>query len=707
MTSPTEKTETFYGACPHDCPDGCAMLYEVKDKQLTKVSGNPAHPFTRGRLCVKVKDYEKHHYNADRIRYPLKRHGKKGDGAFTRISWDEALNEIYERWQALIAEYGARTILPYGYAGNMGLLNGMNAGDAFFNRLGASIGEKTFCASSTLSAQLMTVGPTLGTDPQSFVHSKFIVLWGANTLSTNSHLWPFVLEARKKGAKVIVIDFYRSRTAAQSDWHIAPRPGTDGALALAIINTIISENLYDQDYVDRYVSGFAELSSLAEQYSAESAEQITGISAEEIKRFAHEYVRDQPSVIKVGVGLERYPGGGQAIRAIDCLPALSGAWRHVGGGLLQMPVFVPVRFDLLSRPDWIGEDSRVINLAQIAAALDVDSQLNPAVHSLFVWNANPLSQAPDSNRVRKGLEREDLFTVISEQFMTDTARYADILLPASMNAEHNDIVTSWGHFHIQLNQKAIEPPGEAISNFEMFQRLAQRFGFKDERFTLTDKELLKVSLDWEAPLLKGKSWDELESEGFIRVNVSEKDEYLPHAKGNFPTPSGKCEFVSALGEKNGFIAPPLRQMLEGRQNSSPIPPLPDYIPACSENESADFPLQLISPKSHAFLNSEYANEEHKIRTQGEQFVLIHPDDAKARKIADGEVAKVFNGRGEFVADVSVTEDVLPGNIVATFGYWASMNPLKGAVNSLTKSEEAGFAGTPHYYSTQAEMIKIN
>lgn len=711
MSTDTANSKTFFGACPHDCPDGCAMIYTVEKNKLTKVSGNSNHPFTQGRLCVKVNDYERHHYNPDRLLHPLRRSGPKGSGEFNQISWNQALDEIVTRWRVIIAEHGAEAILPYGYAGNMGLLNGMNAGDAFFNKLGSSIGEKTFCASSAVTAQWMTTGPSLGTDPESFVHARYIILWGANTVSTNSHLWPFVLEAQKNGAKVVVIDPYRSRTAARADWHLSPRPGTDAALALAMINTIIEDDLVDRNYVDRYTLNFDQLRASAAEYTAEQASRITGIRAQDIKTLAHEYASSQPSVIRVGVGVERYPGGGQAIRAVDCLPALVGAWRHVGGGLLQMPIFVPVRFDLLSHPEWIGAETRVINLAQLADVLDLDAGLNPAIHSLFIWNANPLSQVPNSNMVKRGLQRDDLFTVVSEQFMTDTARYADLVLPATMNGEHNDVITSWGQFYIALNQKAIEAPGETISNFDLFQRLAARFGFEDPRFTLSDKELLRESLDWDSPMLEGKSFDMLENDGFIRVNVPPKDVYAPHAEGNFPTPSGKCDFCSRLGQDSGFIVPPLRQMLEGRQNSAPIDPVPGYIPNRAgrdhdSNVDDGYPLQLNSPKSHSFLNSEYANEAHKLRSQGKQFVLVNPADADMRNLTEGDTARVFNSLGEFTADTRVTAKVSIGTVVATFGYWGSRNQLGGAANALTRNSGPGFAGTPHFNDTFVEIEKF-
>lgn len=686
------------------------MLYTVNEGRLTKVSGNPDHPFTRGRLCVKLKDFAQHHYNPDRLRYPLRRTGPKGKGKFVRISWDEALDEITDRWQRLIADYGAETILPYGYAGNMGLLNGMNAGDAFFNKLGATIGEKTFCASSAVTSQLMTVGPTLGTDPESFVRARFIIIWGGNTVSTNSHLWPFVATAQKDGAKVVVIDPYRSRTARHADWHIAPRPGTDGALALAMINLIIRMDWLDKDYVSKYTVGFEALKAAASSYSVEVAERITGVSAEEITALAYEYAQRQPAVIRVGVGLERYPNGGQAIRAIDCLPALVGAWRYVGGGLLQMPVFVPVRADVLSKPEWIREDVRVLNLSNLAGIL-TDTSLVPAVNSIFVWNANPVSQAPNSNKVVEGLLREDLFTVVSEHFMTDTARYADLVLPATMAAEHNDIVTSWGHFYIAMNHKAIEPPGEAISNFDLFQRLARRFGFDHRRFTASEKAILAESLDWHAPLLQGRSFEVLEQNGFIRLNVPESDSYLPHAAGNFPTSSGKCEFRSSLDASAGFVAPTLRQMLAERQSSLPIDPVPSYVPTVSgESGALDGDgrplLHMISPKSHGFLNSGYANEEDKWSKQQEQFILMNPIDATVRGIESGDAVRVFNGGGGLVAVARVTDDVSQGVTVVTFGYWRSRNREDGAVNAVTTNQVSGFAGTPYYNNTKVQVERL-
>jgi len=403
------QRETFFGACPHDCPDTCAMVYEVQDGKLVEVRGNKDHPMTRGTLCVKLKDFHDHHANPDRLKYPLRRTGPKGSRQFERISWDEAIAEIGRRWREIIVTHGSQAIMPYSYLGNMGLVQGINSGDPFFNRLGTTVNEKTFCASGSSTAWLLTVGPTGGVDPESFVHSKFIVIWACNSISTNLHHWPFVLEAQKRGAKVVVIDSYRSRTAKAGDWHICPRPGTDGALAMGIINSIIAQGLVDQNYVDQHTYGFEELKARAAEFTPDYVERITGVKASDIRTFAKEFATTQPSVIRLGVALERHAGGGQAIRAVCALPALVGSWKHVGGGLLQMPLWdFPVDWMKVSRGDWIKPGTRAINNLKLGAALTGEMQLDPPLKSLFVYCTNPVSQAPETNKIVAGLQREDL-----------------------------------------------------------------------------------------------------------------------------------------------------------------------------------------------------------------------------------------------------------------------------------------------------------
>ena len=443
---------TIVGACPHDCPDTCSILTTVEDGKAIAVRGNPDHPFTRGRLCVKVNNYEERVYSDKRVLYPLKRVGPKGSGQFQRISWDEAIETIATRWKSIIAEYGAQAILPYSYLGTQGIINGLNVGDPLFNKLGATVSERTFCNSASCTAYMMTIGPTPGVDPESFVHSKYILLWACNTLGTNSHHWPFIEQARKAGAKLVVIDPVRTRTARLADWHIPIRPGTDAALALAMIHVIIKENLVDRDYIDKHTVGYDELAERASTYTPELAAQETGIPVDDIVKLAREYATTPPAVVRIGVAVERHAGGGQTVRAIACLPGLVGAWKHVGGGLLQLPIWAfPVKWDVLMRPDLQPEKMRVLNSWRLGPALTGELGFDPPIKSLFVYNANPMAMVTEQTKLENGLEREDLFTVVSEHFLTDTARYADIVLPATTQLEQKDIMFSWGHLYLSYN----------------------------------------------------------------------------------------------------------------------------------------------------------------------------------------------------------------------------------------------------------------
>ena len=399
------------GACPHDCPDTCAFIYDVKNGKLVDVTGDPDHPMTRGGLCVKLNGFAEHHYNPNRLLYPMRRTGPKGSGQYERISWDDALAEIKRRWTDITATCGSQAIMPHAYLGHQGTLNGLTAGDAFFNRLGSTVAEKTYCESGSSTAWIMTVGPSGGLDLESLAYAKYIIVWGMNMISTNLHAWPFILEAQKKGAKIVVIDPVRTRTAKQADWHVAIKPGTDGALALGMMNVIIAEGLVDYDYVEKYTLGFEELKERAANYPPERVAGITGIPAADIQKLAREYATTQPAGIRQGVAIERSRGGGQAIRAITCLPALVGAWRHVGGGTAEMPIWeFPTRFDRICRPDFIKPGTRVINELDLGSALNGEMPLDPPIKSLFVYNSNPVSQAPAQAKIVQGLQREDLFT---------------------------------------------------------------------------------------------------------------------------------------------------------------------------------------------------------------------------------------------------------------------------------------------------------
>jgi anaerobic selenocysteine-containing dehydrogenase len=701
----------FFGGCPHDCPDTCAMIYEVEDGKLVEVRGNKDHPMTRGGLCVKLKDYHDHHYNPDRVLYPLRRVGPKGSRQFARISWDEAIAEITQRWKQIVAEHGSQAIMPYSYLGNEGLVQGLTSGDAFFNRLGSTVNEKTFCASGSSTAWLLTVGPTGGVDPESFVHSRYIVIWACNSISTNLHHWPFILEARKRGAKIVVIDSYRSRTAKAADWHIAPKPGTDGALAMGVIASMITQDLVDREWVEQHTVGYAELAERAKEFTPAYVERVTGVSAADVERLAREFTTTQPSVIRMGVALERHAGGGQTIRAVCAIPALAGSWRHVGGGLLQMPLWeFPVDWSKVSRPDFIRPGTRVVNNLQLGRALTGELDLDPPIMGLYIYNTNPVSQAPDTNKIVKGLSREDLFFVTAEHFVTDTAAYADIVLPATMAGEHDDMMFSWGHFYLTLNEKAIEPCGEAKSNAEIFRLLAEAMGFDDPQFKMSDMELAEHYLIWDDAKMAGVDMDYFRKHGYFHLAVGTPDDRLPHADGKFPTPSGKVEFL--VEDATNFVAPPFRMMYEEHQSGEAVDRLPGYVPpreSPSTNPALakDYPLNIISPKSHGFLNSCYANEPHKIKGQGEQFILINPQDAAERGIRENDPVRVYNGRGDFEGSARLTEDVGKGVIVATLGYWRSLNRSDGSVNSISSDAFCGLGRAPTYSDNLVQVVRVN
>ncbi len=666
---------------------------------------------TRGGLCVKLKDYHDHHYNPDRVLYPLRRVGPKGSRQFARISWEEAIAEIASRWKEIIARYGSQAIMPYSYLGNEGLVQGLTAGDAFFNRLGLTVNEKTFCASGSSTAWLLTVGPTGGVDPESFVHSRYIVIWACNSISTNLHHWPFVLEAQKRGAKVVVIDSYRSRTAKQADWHIMPKPGTDGALAMGIIAALIRGGHVDQEWVENHTVGFPELAERAAEFTPDYVESVTGVPAEDVARFAREFATIQPSVIRMGVALERHAGGGQTIRAVCTIPALTGSWRHVGGGLLQMPLWeFPVDWARVSRPDFIRPGTRVVNNLQLGRALVGDMKLDPPVMGLYIYNTNPVSQAPETNKIVQGLSREDLFFVTAEHFVTDTAAYADIVLPATMAGEHDDMMFSWGHFYLTINEQAIAPCGEAKSNAEIFRLLAAAFGFDDPQFKMGDMELAEHYVKWDAPQMAGIDMEYFRTTGYFHLAVGTPDDRLPHANGNFPTPSGKVEFL--VKDTKNFVASAFRMGYEDMQSGEPVDPLPGYVPPRESAETNPrlaerYPLNVISPKSHGFLNSCYANEKHKIKGQGEQFVMISPKDAAARSIREGDPVRVYNDRGDFEGLARITDDVREGVIVATLGYWRSLNRSDGSVNSISSAEFCSLGHAPTFSDNLVQVVRVN
>jgi anaerobic selenocysteine-containing dehydrogenase len=701
------STTTVRAACAHDCPDTCAMLVTVEDGKATEVRGDPDHPFTRGGLCVKVNNYQDKVYSADRLLHPMRRSGPKGSGEFEQISWDDALDEIADRFKATIAQHGPESVMPVSYLGTQGILNGLNVGDPLFNALGATITERTYCDSGACTAYTMTIGATAGVDPESLVHSRYIIIWACNMLSTNLHLWPFVAEAQRRGAKVVVIDPMRHRTAKHADWHIPIRPGTDGALALAMMHVIINEGLTDEAYVRDHTVGYADLVGRVQQYTPEWAEGETGIPAEDIRTLAREYATSEPSMIRIGVAIERHAGGGQTVRAIACLPALVGAWRKVGGGLLQLPLWAfPVNWGALMHPELATAGTRVINQFHLGLALTGEMQLDPPINALMVYNSNPLVVCPDQDKLVAGLSRDDLFTVVSDHFLTDTARYADIVLPATTQLEQHDIMFSWGHFYVSLNTPAVEPLGEAVSNTELFRRLAARMGLTDPCFTRTDEQMMAEAFDWLAPAMEGITLESLRETGWARLNLPGPDEFAPHAEGHFPTPSGKTEFRSSIAETAGnFVVPLFRQGCDEFQVGGEVDPLPHYIRPRGSGD-AGYPLNHISPKSHAFLNSSAGDQPKQLSVQGEQTVILHPRDADERGIISGQYVRVFNERGRYTARAQVSPDIAVGVVISPMGGWRKNARDESTVNAVNPVVFADLGNAPTFSDSRVEIERI-
>ncbi len=695
-------------ACPHDCPDTCAMLTTVRDGRVVSVRGNPEHPFTRGGLCVKVKNFEARVYSPDRVLYPLRRTGPKGRGEFERISWDTALGEIRDRFRTIIGRHGAQAIMPCSYLGHEGLLNGLGCGDAFFNRLGATIAERTFCASGVASAYQMVLGMSPGLDPESFALARFILLWGCNVIGNMLHHWPFIAEAQRNGARVVVIDPLRSRTAAAADWHIPIRPGTDAALALGMVHVMIEEGLLDRDYIDRHVVGFEEFAERARWFPPDRVEAITAVPQHDLRTLAREYARMQPAAIRVGVAVERSAGGGDAVRAILSLPALVGAWRHVGGGVMASPARAFPR-KAIGRADLIPPGTRVVNLQKLGRALTGRLGLDPPIDALFVYNCNPMLSLPEEALLAEGFGREDLFTVVSEHFITDTALFADIVLPAATQLEQVDLMYAWGHFYLTWNEPAIAPLGEAVSNTELFRRLASAMCFDDDPYFIrSDEELIHASLEWSAPALEGITIEGLRAKGYARLNIGARDQRAPHADGAFLTPSGKCEIKSSLAGSGSFVVPPFRQGYVADQTGTPVAGVPDYIapresPLVRAAGGAKYPLSLITPKSHAFLNSGYANLAVQRHAAGAQCAMLHPGDALARGIDNGAMVTVFNDRGSLACKAKVSADVMPGIVAIASGHWRRDSTSNTSVNVLAGAELGNIGSAPTFSDVAVDV----
>ncbi|HWO37784.1 MAG TPA: molybdopterin-dependent oxidoreductase [Candidatus Acidoferrum sp.] len=706
--------KVVHAACPHDCPDACGVLITVEDGQATKIQGDPEHPVTRGFLCAKVAKYLDRVYSPDRVLYPMKRIAAKGIAAgaasagespaptqvWQRITWDEALDQIASRFRAIVAEFGSEAILPYSYGGTLGALNGASMDRRFFGRLGASQLERAICSAAGEAGLLSVVGAKLGTEPEQFVHSRYIIAWASNIHGNNVHLWPFIEEARRKGAKLVVIDPYRTRTAACADWYLPINPGTDGALALAMMHVIIGEGLHDADYVAKHTLGFDELREKVKAYPPERVAEWTGVSAEDIRKLAREYATVRPSVIRLNYGVQRSEGGGMATRAIAMLPCIIGSWKEVGGGLqMSTSGAFGLNKDALTRPDLKPEGlqrpARSVNMVELGKALNTLD--DPPLKALFVYSSNPAAVCPNHNEVIRGLKRPDLFTVVHEQFFTDTTDYADIVLPATTFFEHKDLQTAYGHYFVQVSDQAIEPLGECRSNVELFRSLAARMGFDDPCFSESIDEMIDGALDSKNPWLKGISRERLQRERQVRLNFSGQwpvasgqsatsEAFLPFADGGFRTPSGKAELYSEAMKALG------------------LDPVVQFTPPqeSRHGKKTAFPLELLARKADNFLNSSFSNQPSVQAMEETNLLEMHSSDARARGIADGETVKVYNDRGEIFLKARVDGAVQAGVVSARLN-WAKLTPGFRNINVLTSEKLSDLGNSATFYSVLVEV----
>jgi anaerobic selenocysteine-containing dehydrogenase len=677
--------EIRHSVCALDCPDACSLLITVEDNKATRLRGNPAHPITQGFLCGKVAKYLDREYSPDRLLYPQKRAGRKGEGRFARISWEEALDEIAARLQAIAAEFGSEAVLPYSYAGTMGLLNTSGMDRRFFHRLGASRLDRTICSTAGGAGLTQALGFRYGTEPEQFRHSKLIIAWGANVLGTNVHLWPFILEARRNGARFYTIDPRKNRTGALADRHYFINPGSDAALALAMMHVITTEKLYDADYVSRHTDGFDGLCDRVRDFTPGHAAELTGIPAEDIVALAREYATTRPAVIRLNYGTQRSERGAMAVRAIGLLPALTGSWKDVGGGL-QLSTTQAFQFNrpALEMPELqqraLGREARLLNMSLLGKVLaEVD---DPPVKAVVVYNSNPAAIAPNQTAVQRGFSREDLFTVVLEQFQTDTADYADILLPATTFLEHTDLYLAYGHYYLQLARPALPAPGEAKSNVEVFRLLAERMGFDDPCFRDREDDMIRALLSSGHPFLDGITVEALDRERSIRLHFPQNGgPFQPFAEGGFGTASGKCEFHA---ETLGYTPP-----VESRLGDAAL--------------RARYPLEMISPKNDDSMNSTFGNR-HTTDMQT-SVVHVHAADAAARGIVTGDQVRVYNDRGSCLLRAEVDRTVAAGVVAAPSVRWGKKAPDRHNVNFLTPDRLTDLGGGPAFYNCLVEMEK--
>ncbi len=679
MSALPSATRAVLGACPHDCPDTCSFVTTVQDGVALKVQGNPAHPMTDGVLCAKVSRYTERTYHPERVLSPLRRVGPKGSGRFEPVGWDEALDDIAARLAAIAAR-DPQAILPYSYAGTMGLVQGESMAARFFHRLGASLLDRTICASAGAEALTQTLGGKLGMKVEHFAQAKLILIWGSNSIGSNLHFWRLAQQAKREGAKLVCIDPRRSETAEKCHEHLQILPGTDAALALALMHELVANDWLDHDYIARHTLGWEALRERALQWPPERAAQVCGIDADQVRALARDYGTTKPAAIRLNYGMQRVRGGGNAVRAIACLPALVGAWRQPAGGLLlsNSSRFTSDRATL-QRPDLLaGRHPRTINMSTIGDDLlrAASAPFGPRIEALVVYNSNPVAVAPESGKVVAGFAREDLFTVVLEHFRTDTADYADYILPATTQLEHWDIHSTYGHTDVLLNRPAIAPLGQALPNTEIFRRLARRMGFDEPCFGDDDEALCRQAFG------EAVDFDRLLAQGFAPLPVPD----APFADGGFPTPSGRCEFFSERLARQG---------LDG---------LPDHLPNHEAiGSSARYPLAMISPPARNFLNSTFVNVKSLRDIEAEPVLEISAADAAARGIVAGSVVRVFNDRGEYRCKAVVSERARPG-VVNGLGIWWRKLGLDGTnVNELTSQKLTDLGRAPVFYDCLVEV----
>jgi anaerobic selenocysteine-containing dehydrogenase len=681
-------SEVIRAVCPHDCPDTCSMLVTVEDGKAVRIAGEREHPFTQGFLCTKVAKYLERTYHDGRLLYPQIRVGAKGEGKFRRATWDEAIALIAQRLQSVIASDGPEAVLPYSYAGTMGLIQGEAMASRFFRRIGASQLARTICSSAGSEALNLVYGTRMGTDPETVGEAKLIILWGTNTLTSNPHLWPFIRRAKEKGATTICIDPLRTRTAVACDEHIPIRPGTDAALALGIMHVLFRDGLQNSQYLDEMTVGWQELRErVLRDYSPARVTKICRLPVETIERLAHLYGTTRPTFIRLNYGLQRHAGGGSAVRAIAILPAITGAWDDVGGGCqLSSSGTFGINFAKVERRE-IPYKSRTINMSSIGDALTEIH--NPPVKALIVYNSNPASIAPDRQKVLRGFRRDDLFTVVIEHFQTDTADYADVLLPATTQLEHEDLHRAYGHLYVMYNAPAIEPLGEALPNSEIFRRLAAAMKLDSPELKASDEEMMRDALEGTNATINGITLEALRERGWMRLNLPSP--HLPYRRGaKVPTPSGKIEIST------------------DRASAFGVRRVPEYI-APYESEERDpqlakiFPLALISPPAHSFLNSSFVNVASLRRAAGKPTLEIHADDARPRGINAGERVTIFNKRGAFSAEAVISDRVRPGVVSAPSVWWGKLTDDGTNANETTSQALTDIGAGATFYDNLVEV----